>query len=397
MATALTWLLQAGAGRILGPDGYAAFMVVWGFVFLEIGMLLGLQQEVTRAVASDVRAGEEATARSHPMLLGLRVGLLGALTCLGSSPLWARRLFGDGWLPITLATAFGFLAYALFNVMNGVLAGRQRWTDYAVSVATDSVLRLGLVIPVMLLTAGLVGQAWALNGAALTWVVMLGRRGFRHAVRARVNSSLGKLTSGATQAMLATGCSAVMIAGFPVLVQLTARAPLGPEAGVVLAAVIATRAPLLLPLNAFQAVVLTRFVLTRDHILTTLLRLLSVVGAVTVVGVVAGYLVGPLLLRLLYGNEFRISSAMIAVLVLGAGLIAMQTLTGSAVMAFDRHRVFAAGWLLSAAVAVMLLSTGLPVGARAALALNLGPVAGLAVNLAALGRHRRHARRGPPA
>lgn len=392
LAAALTWLLQAGAGRILGPEAYAAFMVVWGFVFLEIGLLLGLQQEVTRAVAADTRHRYDPDGvgpRVYPMGVGLGVGTVGAIVCVVGSPVWGERLFGSGWLPIVLATAFGFLAFALYNVMNGVVAGRQHWTDYSASIVVDSVLRIGLVIPVMLAGAGLVGQAWALNGAAFAWVLLLGRQGFREAFRTRVVGTRSAMTSGAVHAMVATACSAVMIAGFPVLLQVTAREPLGPEAGVLLAAVIATRAPLLLPLNAFQAVVLTRFVLSRDHIMGTLGRFLAVVGAVTASGVLAGYLVGPWLLRLLYGDAFRISSELIAGLVLAAGLIAMQTLTGTAVMAFDRHRVFAASWLLSAGVAVVVLSTGLTVGTRAALALNLGPIAGLVVNLCALGGRRR--------
>ena len=47
-AAVLTWGLQAVAGRVLGPESYAAFMVVWGFVFFSVGVLAGLQQEVAR-------------------------------------------------------------------------------------------------------------------------------------------------------------------------------------------------------------------------------------------------------------------------------------------------------------------------------------------------------------
>jgi len=188
--------------------------------------------------------------------------------------------------------------------------------------------------------------------------------------------------------MVATGCSAILIAGFPVLLKITTTGDLPSEAGVVLAAVVATRAPLLLPLNAFQAVLLTKFVLARDEIMRTLGRLLALVALVTVAGAGLAYVAGPLLLRLLYGDAYVIEPVLIAVLVVGAGLITMQTMSGSAVLALNKHRVFAAGWVIATVVAVALLSTALSVESRSALALTIGPLTGLLVNVVALAVHR---------
>lgn len=93
---------------------------------------------------------------------------------------------------------------------------------------------------------------------------------------------------------------------------------------------------------------------------------------------------------MLYGTKFHIESGPLALLVLAAGLIAAQTLTGAATMAQGRHRVFAAGWLVSALVVVALLSLDLSVNARAVLALNVGPLVGMTVHLASLASHQRH-------
>ncbi len=384
-ATGLTWLLQVAVGRVLGPESYAALMVVWGLVMLEIGVLLGLQQEVARAVASQQRDQEQPHAGGSRVVdLGLRVGLVGALAWLLTSPVWGERLFGVHWLSMSVAMALGCVGYSVYAVVNGTLAGRELWSDYALSIATDAALRLVLVLPVMLLGIGLAGQSWALNAAALAWVLLLVRSGFRNAVTARVPGSLGTLAGGATHAMVATGCSAVLISGFPVLLRLTSNGPLGPEAGVLLAAVVATRGPLLLPLSAFQALLLTRLVLNRDRVWSILGRLLGLVVGVTLVGMLGAYVLGPLLLRLLYGGQFRIQPGPLALLVLAAGLIAAQTLTGAALMAQGRHRLFAAGWLVSALVVVALLSLDLSVTARSALALNVGPLVGMTVNLCSL-------------
>jgi len=390
-AAVLTWTLLAVSGRILGPESYAAFMVVWGFVFLEVGLLQGLQQEVTRAVATAERshpAGQTQDRSGGSILrLGLSAGVVGAAVLLATSPLWGARLFGADWLSITTATTVAFAGYALYSVVNGALAGRRRWSDYSVSIAVESVLRLVLVLTVIAVGGGLAGQAWGLAGAGLTWVALLGRRGVRAAAREAGDVALGRMAAGAGQAMVATGCSAILIAGFPVLMKITTTGALPPEAGVVLAAVVATRAPLLLPLNAFQAVLLSRFVFAREEIMRTLGRLLALVALVTVAGAGLAYVAGPLLLRLLYGDAYVIGPVLIAVLVVGAGLITMQTMSGSAVLALNKHRVFAAGWVIATVVAVAMLSTELSVGARSALALTIGPLTGLLVNIVTLAVH----------
>ena len=390
-AAVLTWVLQAMSGRLLGPEDFAAFMVIWGFVFLEVGLLQGLQQEVNRAVARSepVQRAERPPAwfGGRTVRLGLLCGCAGAAGLLATSPLWADRIFGAGWFPITAAAAFAFASYALYSVVNGALAGRKRWGDYSVSIAVESVLRLVLVLTVISLGSGLAGQAWGLAGAGLTWVVLLGRTGFRSAASEVGDVTLPVMAAGAAHAMVAAGCSAILIAGFPVLMKITTTGALPPEAGVVLAAVVATRAPLLLPLNAFQAVLLSRFVLAREEIMRTLGRLLALVALVTVAGAGLAYVAGPLLLRLLYGDAYVIGPVLIAVLVVGAGLITMQTMSGSAVLALNHHRLFAAGWVVATAVAVAMLSLELSVGVRSAWALTTGPLTGLLVNIVTLAVH----------
>jgi O-antigen/teichoic acid export membrane protein len=383
-AAVLTWILQVVAGRLLGPQGFAAFMVVWGFVFLEVGLLMGLQQETTRA-AKLMEGTTPTDRRGTPLLrLGLAVGGGGALLLLVTSPAWGARLFGADWLPVVGATAFGFLAYATYNVVNGTLAAAGSWGDYALSITAEGVLRGVLVLGVLLVGGGLAGQTWALSTAGLTWALLCIRSSFRASARSRVPVSMKRLTSNSLHAMVATGCSAIMIAGFPVLLKVTASQPLPPEAGVLLAAIVVTRAPLLLPLSAFSAVVLTRFVVAGERIMTMLARLCVPVALVTAAGALAAYVVGPYLLRLLYGQDFEVSASLISLLVVAAGLLTMQSLSGSAVLASGRHRLYAAGWLLATAVSVLALISDLTVETRSLLALLIGPVVGLLVNVLAL-------------
>jgi O-antigen/teichoic acid export membrane protein len=386
-AAVLTWLLQAVAGRVLGPQGYAAFMVVWGFVFVEVGLLLGLQQEVTRAVtqartAATGRPG--ATPGTSPLLLGVLVGAACAVPLAATCPWWGDAVFGGSWVPVVGAAAFAMVAYATYNAVNGVVAGEARWSAYALAIAAEGVVRFVLVGAALLLGSHLVGPSWGLAGAGLSWLVLLLLGPVRASIGRRVPERLGVLVRNGAHAMVATGCSALMVSGFPVLLRIASPGRLPAEAGVVLAVVVATRAPLLLPLNAFSAVVLSHFVTTRDRVVRGLATIALPVLALTAVGCAAGWLLGPVLLRVLYGPAFVVEGSVVAALVLAAGLLTVQTLSGSAVLAVDAQRWYAVGWLVSVAVSFALLTVDTGVTERVVLSLVVGPVVGTAANVAAL-------------
>ncbi len=384
-AAVLTWVLTAVAARFLGPAGYADFMVVWGFIMFEIGLLRGLQQEVTRAVAAARRHTVDNPGASAIQFAAL-VGTAGSGVLLVSAPAWGSRLFGSEWVSIVLATAGAFLFYALYNSINGALAGATQWTDYAVSMATESLLRLVLLGLVLVGGGGRGHQSWGLAGAGLTWLILLPLPAFRGAVRARGDSALPALATGTAHAMVATGCSALLISGFPVLLKATASAPLGPDAGVIMAAVVATRAPLLLPLNGLSALILTHFTLAPHRMRHTLRLVVGTVGLLTVLGASAAYVVGPWLLRLLFGSSFVIEPGLMALLVVAAGLLNVQTVSGSAVLALGRHKVYSVGWVLATVGALLILSIPFDVGTRTVLALILGPIVGIGVNAFSIAR-----------
>jgi O-antigen/teichoic acid export membrane protein len=392
VAATLTWGLQAIAGRALGPVGYASFMVVWGFVFFEIGLLLGVQQEVTRAVANATHtSARKVVPGTRPLTLGLVIGGAGGGVLLVTSPLWANRLFGDRWPGVTLALTCAFVVYAVYNAANGGLAGRSQWHDYALSITSEGLLRFVLVGAALVLAGGLPWQTWGLAGAGLTWLVLAGRSAFRQALTEPTAGGLPDLTRGAMNSMMATGCSALVISGFPVLLRVTADGPLAAEGGVVLAAIIATRAPLLLPLNAFSAVLLTRFVSEQHRIIALLVRLSVTVLAITALGAALAVVIGPWTLRLLYGAAFDVGGLMLALLVTAAGLLTVQTMSGMAVLATGAQAWYAAGWVLATVASVLLLVLPMGVEERATLALLVGPVVGLLVNAVVLDRQQRKA------
>src|SRR4051794_33789040 len=124
VAAGLAMLLNVVAGRTLGVSGYADFLVVWGLFFALTGILPGLQQEVTRSVAT----ARVRDMRGRPPVVGaVIIGIGGGALIALSSPLWASRVLEDQPLDVSVILSAGFLCFAWANHVNGTLAATHRW------------------------------------------------------------------------------------------------------------------------------------------------------------------------------------------------------------------------------------------------------------------------------
>lgn len=377
----LTWGALVVAGRELGPGEYTRFMVLWGAFFAATGILAGLQQEVTRSVASASEAPEPGPT---PLLGSVLLGAGGAAVLAGSALFWGERVLGQDWVRISLVLAGGFAAYALANFVTGALAGMGAWSSYALTILLEGVVRAGVLGAVVLASSSEVVWALALASGLLGWVVVLAMSGVaRDTVRQPAADTLGGFSRRSLQAVVAAGCSALAVAGFPVLVRATSPTRLTAEAGVVLAVVVCTRAPLLLLLS-FQGPLIRRFVRDRNLGPEPLLRPAGWALAVVALGSGVAYVVGPPLMRLVFGDAFDPEPWFVAVAVLGAGQMAGLTVTGWLVLVRGRHGAFVGGWLLTTAVMAASLLLPLDIEGRAAVALVAGPLVGAAAHLLAL-------------
>ena len=369
----MTWGALVVAGRHLGPSEYTRFMVVWGAFFAATGVLAGLQQEVTRSVAT---ARETRDHGPTPLLGSLLLGGLGAVLLAGSALLWGPRVLGGDWWRISLVLATGFAAYALANFVTGTLAGTGDWSAYSLSIVLEGVFRASVVVVVVLIGTSEVVWAMALTSGLLGWVVVLAvSRAARETVRQPAADGVRGFSRRAAQSVVAAGCSALAVAGFPVLMRATSPTRLTAEAGVVMAVVVCTRAPLLLLLS-FQGPLIRRFVRER-HLGPRHLRreaLWSLVAFALAAGL--AYVAGPPLMRAVFGDGFDPSPWFVAVAVLGAGLMGGLTITGWLVLVRGRHGAFARGWLVTTCVTALALMLPLDVEARSAVALVAGPLAG---------------------
>ena len=190
---------------------------------------------------------------------------------------------------------------------------------------------------------------------------------------------------GASHSIAASGASAILVMGFPVLLKATSG-QLGATGGVVILAVTLTRAPLLVPMTAMQGNLIAYFVDYPGTRLRALRKPAAVVLAVGTLGVPAAGLVGPWLLRVAFGPEYQTSGTLLAWLTAGAVSIAILTLTGSATVAAALHRAYSLGWVAATVAAALLLTLPFNLETRTVVALLCGPLVGIAVHAAALAR-----------
>jgi O-antigen/teichoic acid export membrane protein len=142
----------------------------------------------------------------------------------------------------------------------------------------------------------------------------------------------------------------------------------------------------MMPLNAYQGVAISHFLSEQDKGIAVLLRPAAVILGVGALGAAGAYVVGPFIMVAFFGPAYHVSGLLLAGLTLAAVSLALLTLTGSAVLATGRHRVYAVGWFLGSAASVALLMTGLPLSSRAVLSLCVGPLLGIGIHLSALSK-----------
>lgn len=363
------------------------FLTFWSALFAGLGVLTGISVETTRAVSA---ASHASVATSGPRVgvAGTSTGLaFAALLALGA-PWWGPAVFGEHAVVLALLIALGCAGCAVHASVTGALAGAGRWQLYARLVGGESTVRLVLVVGAGLAGASVVGRGAGAAFAALTALgFLLASRTARSAVQVRADAPTRQYLGRLLAAAVASGASAVLVIGFPTLLAATTEASAYALAAPLLLALTLTRAPLMIPLNAFQGVAVTHFVQHRDRGLQALLPIARVVVPVGLVGAAAAWLIGPALMELIAGDPaYRVAGPVLALLTLAATGLAMLTLTGAVCQALTRHGAFVAGWLTAVATAVVLLLLPGSLESRAAVALLVGPVAGMVVHLVALRR-----------
>ncbi len=351
------------AARKLGPEAYGQIAVLWAALFLTVVVLFRpLEQTTSRETADRLARGEEA-ATVVKAVSRLAAGLLLALA-LGIALAWSfvtdRLFLGDDNMTAMLLA--GVVFYGGAYVVRGLLAGTRWFSGYALGLISDSVVRLLVAAPLVLVASqDLAAAAIAAAGlGGLVVPVVVGRRRLKKALEGDDHSSfrLRSALGFAMPAGVVAGADQVLVNGGPLLVMLGGGAGASKAAGVVFAATMLVRVPVylfqglaasLLPnLTRLQAVGgAMRF---RRAVLQTV-GLLCAGGVVIVAGAA---LLGPQGMRVLYGDDFTAGRLELVLLGGGVAFYLGAATFSQALLALGAAGRAAIGWTASATLFVAL-------------------------------------------
>ena len=398
-AAASSLLITVVSARTLTVAQNKEFLVFWGFMFGIFGVISGIQTESTRAALAGRKTAAEpaepagppgpaapARRRARILATALLLGLVIAALTLLAAPAWVPSLTPSTG-PLTAALiAAGVWGYAGQASLSGVLAGTRSWNLYSALMAAEALLRLLLTLLVAVVVSSLIGLEAAAAAPALVWLLFLTIPAVWALAGSRADVGTARLTSFSLQAMLSSASWAVLVTGFPTLLEITSPGADAAEVAIVILAVSLTRSPIMIPLQAFQGVLITTIAdADPSRRLAGVTRILGTLLAGGTVLAAAAALAGPWLVRTVYGPRYDPSPWLLGLLTLAAVSMASLVLTGASTIALNNHRAYTLGWVLAALTAVLLLwLLPLSVSPRAVLALGLAPLSGICVHLRAI-------------
>lgn len=396
-AAASGFLILFVAARVLSPADNAEFLAYWAGLFAVIGVLAGVTAETTRAVGT-VAAGQRMTREREPatssrggarvMFSALIVGAVLAALVLALGLPFADQLFSTHGVTIVVLLALTAVLFSAHAAVAGSLQGRGLWGPFAQLLTLEATFRFTAVLLAATLSGSLFGIEAACLAALGAWVVvLLSSRSARTAAMSRADIPLGPFLRQTGHALVSAAASAALLVSFPLLVKLTTAPDDYDLAAPLLLAVSLTRAPIMLPLQAFQGLALTSVIRARDEGLRALQRPIMAVIGLGVLGSILAALVGPRIM-LFFGEDYQVNRWVLAALTLAAAVIALLTLTGTGLLAMGQHRPYAVGWAIGTAAAVACLMLPLSTEVRCVLALFVGPLLGIGVHILAISRRR---------
>jgi len=403
-AAAVSALVVALAPRFLASEAdTAVFITFWSAFGVCSGVLTGLQLEVTRNVSTqpteppessnttiDARQPSSALDRAtnpRVALVGIAIGVILSSLLTLTAFWWGRQLFSLYSHPTILAVviAIGVIGLTSGLIIGGGFLGIQDWKLFTTFAVADTTARLVLILPVMLITRSVIASAAATTIAAFMFLGFLAfSKQTKGVLNIRSDVPLRALLPRFGASVASTGASAILVAGLPILIAITTPDAEFAAAAPLLLAIVLTRAPLMLPVSAMQGVAIAHFVKNRSSGLRTIWPFARILIGVGLLGTLLAGLIGPSLMTLVGGPDYRLSGYVLAGLTFGAAGLALLTLTGVLCQAVAAYPALVGGWLTAVVVSILCLTLPLPLELRTVLALIIGSVVGIVVHLVAL-------------
>jgi O-antigen/teichoic acid export membrane protein len=336
------------ASRALGPDRYSPLSALWALIFVAApGLFLPLEQEVGRALAARRVAGVgwrpvlvRATTLGACLVLALLV-----VTGAAAKPI-IDRLF-DGQALLFAGFAAAVTCYAGYFLARGTLAGLGRFRAYGWLLGAESGARLLATLALAVAgvqVAGIYSLAIGIPAAVAVAVVLPRQRDLASpgppAPWSELGPALGLLLVGSLMAQLL-----INIAPLAIKVIDTSDTA---QAGRFLDAIIVARIPLFF-FQAVQASLLPRLSAQAaagrlDEFRAGLRDILRLVAVVVVVATLGMFVLGPFVVRVVFGSGFVLGRTDFALLAFGSELMMAGFALAYGCIALASYGRAALGW-----------------------------------------------------
>lgn len=336
--------LQIGA-RVLGPEEFAPISTLWTLQFLVLAVaLMPLEQLATRS---------RALGTDPPIRTAWVVGLISAVLAMLFALATKETLF-NGITTFVALTPIAILTTAVYALGRGLLAGDERYARYGQVTGGQSLIRLAVGAPVLVLTARPTIGGWAI---ALAPLVVIAWRPFQ-SMKAPVSAATSGTTPFISGLVVGNAFAQVILLGGPLLVGWLGGSP--SAISVTFVVLTLFRAPV-----AVAAEILTRLLPPFTKMahsgqfrrLRTVGVWIAVAGvALTAVAAVVASWIGVPVTVFLFGSDYR-PDPTIAVWVAVGSVLATVGLTLNQILAgIGRTWLIAAAWSVAAAAASLTLA-----------------------------------------
>ncbi|MGH8883959.1 MAG: lipopolysaccharide biosynthesis protein [Egibacteraceae bacterium] len=309
------YLFQVIGTRALGTQGYAPIGVLWTIQYLVLTIpLLSVEAYVTRAVT--LHADDPDDLR-HRVRAFAAWTVAVAVALFSATWVWRDALFhgsGDGF---PFVAGLIVLCFGAYVIIRGWLAGSSRFSEYGIATGIESLGRVALVLPIALVVPSAQWIAWTLPLGPLLvvawwWLAAGGHPGParprgapQHGLNEERSRSTGRYLTATT---IANASSQTLLAAGPlVLIPLGASAV---QTSVFFITITAARAPLVFAIGGILSRVLpplTRVARAGDYARLRRIAVGEVSAAIALaaLGAAVGAWIGPPLVALAFGPEFR--------------------------------------------------------------------------------------------
>ena len=382
------------AGRTLGKEAFGPLSVLWALIYLVgPGFFLPLEQEVSRALANRWARGLGAgpLVRQAGQLGAALTGVL-VLASVLAAPLLLDHLFDDQvliWISFVLAT----IGYAAVHLARGTLAGLGRFRGYAAYFVYENTLRVAAGVGLALLGADTAGPYAVAVGLAPGIALALALRGEHDLASDGPAAPWNELRAALGSLLAASVLTAFLLYAGVLAVALLADDSEAGDTGVFLAGLAVSRVPVFL-FQAVQAALLPKLSALagagRFHEFRERLgRLLVAVTVIGAAGTAGAYLLGPFLVRLLFGEEFALDRVDLGLLALSSAAFMLAVALGQALIALEGQSRVAVGWLVGVIGFLAVTAAGDDLFLRVESGLAAGSALA-AVVIGVLARHELH-------